>query len=176
LSCSGFSAEAIADALRKAGVPITFKRPVDKTKVLLGGLSTLFSLFGAYIIYRYAAAILNPKFLWAIVTGVSCSSTFPPFAALATGAPPRASRAVLRSGADRRFASTMQGIIITMTSGYMWNKIRHPPYTSRMQNGMVGYIAGGYQNQVGAETHIISAVCKRGALLLDWLPFPLANN
>jgi len=43
----------------------------------------------------------------------------------------------------------------------MWNKIRNPPYTSRMQNGMTGYIAAGYQNQVGAETHIISAVCKQ---------------
>ena len=57
--------------LRKAGVDVRFKRPVNKTKLFLGALSTIFSLFGAYIIYRYATAILNPKFLWAVVTGVS---------------------------------------------------------------------------------------------------------
>ncbi|KAK4701425.1 oligosaccharyltransferase complex subunit gamma, partial [Phenoliferia sp. Uapishka_3] len=49
-------------------------------------------------------------------------------------------------------------IILIMTSGYMWNQIRHPPYVQQGQGGSVSYIAGGYSNQVGAETHIVSAM------------------
>ncbi|KAL8287459.1 hypothetical protein RQP46_003317 [Phenoliferia psychrophenolica] len=49
-------------------------------------------------------------------------------------------------------------IILIMTSGYMWNQIRHPPYAQVGQGGSVSYIAGGYSNQVGAETHIVSAI------------------
>lgn len=47
-----------------------------------------------------------------------------------------------------------------MTSGFMWNQIRHPPYVQMAQGGQVNYIAGGYSNQVGAETHILAVVCK----------------
>lgn len=45
-----------------------------------------------------------------------------------------------------------------MTSGYMWNQIRHPPYVQPAQGDRVNYIAGGYSNQLGAETHIVAAV------------------
>jgi len=53
------------------------------------------------------------------------------------------------------------GFILTMISGYMWNKIRHPPYMVGGQNGKpVSMIAGGYSNQYGVETHIISGICS----------------
>lgn len=48
-----------------------------------------------------------------------------------------------------------------MTSGYMWNQIRHPPYMVGGQNGKpVSFVASGYSNQYGVETHIISGVCE----------------
>lgn len=47
-----------------------------------------------------------------------------------------------------------------MTSGYMWNQIRHPQYVQAAQNGKVNYIAGGYSNQLGAETHIVATICE----------------
>lgn len=46
-----------------------------------------------------------------------------------------------------------------MTSGYMWNQIRTPPYVQPGGNGQVSYFAGGFSNQLGVETHIISAIC-----------------
>ncbi|GAA6060601.1 hypothetical protein JCM10212_004580 [Sporobolomyces blumeae] len=49
-------------------------------------------------------------------------------------------------------------VILLMTSGYMWNQIRHPLYVQPGRNGQVSYIAGGYQSQLGAETHIVSAI------------------
>jgi len=56
--------------------------------------------------------------------------------------------------------------ILTMTSGYMWNQIRHPPYmVGGSQGKPVSMIASGYQNQYGVETHIISGVY--GALALS---------
>ncbi|TNY21865.1 hypothetical protein DMC30DRAFT_362591 [Rhodotorula diobovata] len=48
--------------------------------------------------------------------------------------------------------------ILFMTSGYMWTQIRHPLYVQAGRNGQVTYIAGGYQTQLGAEVHIISAL------------------
>ncbi|GAA5881403.1 hypothetical protein JCM1840_007556 [Sporobolomyces johnsonii] len=55
--------------------------------------------------------------------------------------------------------STMTCIVILlMTSGYMWNQIRHPLYVQAGRNGQVNYIAGGYQTQLGAETHIVAAM------------------
>lgn len=47
-----------------------------------------------------------------------------------------------------------------MTSGYMWCQIRKPQYAQMGQGGQVSYIAGGYQNQLGAEVHIVSAICE----------------
>lgn len=51
-----------------------------------------------------------------------------------------------------------------MTSGYMWNQIRHPQY-SQMSDGKISYITGGYSNQLGAETHILATICTSPALL-----------
>ncbi|BGP40630.1 oligosaccharyl transferase subunit ost3/OST6 [Rhodotorula kratochvilovae] len=48
--------------------------------------------------------------------------------------------------------------ILFMTSGYMWTQIRHPLYVQAGRNGEVTYIAGGYQSQLGAEVHIVSAI------------------
>ncbi|BGP70884.1 oligosaccharyltransferase complex subunit gamma [Rhodotorula toruloides] len=48
--------------------------------------------------------------------------------------------------------------ILFMTSGYMWTQIRRPLYVQAERNGQVSYIAGGYQTQLGAEVHIISAI------------------
>jgi hypothetical protein len=45
--------------------------------------------------------------------------------------------------------------ILTFTSGYMFVKIRAMPTTMRGQ-----WIAGGYQNQYGMETTVISGVCE----------------
>lgn len=47
-----------------------------------------------------------------------------------------------------------------MTSGYMWNQIRHPQYVQVAQGGRLNYVAGGYSNQLGAETHIVSVICE----------------
>jgi len=57
--------------------------------------------------------------------------------------------------------------ILFMTSGYMWTQIRHPLYVQAGRNGQVTYIAGGYQTQLGAEVHIISALCA---------PFPSRSS
>lgn len=55
--------------------------------------------------------------------------------------------------------SASQFTILFMTSGYMWTQIRRPLYVQAERNGQVSYIAGGYQTQLGAEVHIISAIC-----------------
>jgi oligosaccharyltransferase complex subunit gamma len=62
----------------------------------------------------------------------------------------------------------LQVIILLMTSGYMWNQIRHPAYVQVAQGGRVNYVAGGYSSQLGAETHIVSVVCAP----LSVLPLP----
>ncbi|KAJ3262237.1 oligosaccharyl transferase subunit ost3/OST6 [Boothiomyces macroporosus] len=50
------------------------------------------------------------------------------------------------------------GTTVIMCSGYMWNTIRNPPFLAN-QNGQVGYIASGFQNQFGAETVIVAILC-----------------
>ncbi|KAJ3325196.1 oligosaccharyl transferase subunit ost3/OST6 [Boothiomyces sp. JEL0866] len=47
------------------------------------------------------------------------------------------------------------GTTVVMCSGYMWNTIRTPPFLAN-QNGQIGYIAGGFQNQFGVETVIVA--------------------
>jgi len=53
-------------------------------------------------------------------------------------------------------------LIVTMLSGFMFVRIRHSPYAGsvRGHNGqpMVSHIAGGYQNQYGAEVQIIGGL------------------
>lgn len=61
----------------------------------------------------------------------------------------------------------MQFIILFMTAGHMWVQIRHPAYVQPQRNGKVEYIAGGYQTQLGAEVHIVSAICPFLFLLLS---------
>lgn len=56
--------------------------------------------------------------------------------------------------------SHRQIVILLMTSGYMWNQIRRPQYSQPGRNGQISYIAGGYQTQLGAETHIVAAICE----------------
>lgn len=47
-----------------------------------------------------------------------------------------------------------------MISGYMWNQIRKPPYMQVTREGQASYIAGGYSNQYGVETQILSVICE----------------
>ncbi|KAM0789294.1 hypothetical protein ACM66B_000134 [Microbotryomycetes sp. NB124-2] len=49
-------------------------------------------------------------------------------------------------------------VILLMTSGYMWNQIRKPPYMQAGPKGQVSYVTGGYSNQLGIETHIVAAI------------------
>ena len=49
--------------------------------------------------------------------------------------------------------------ILMFTSGYMFNAIRHTPFTQPNGRGGFNYIAGGFQNQFGVETQIVAAIC-----------------
>ncbi|SGZ26929.1 BQ5605_C025g10000 [Microbotryum silenes-dioicae] len=55
------------------------------------------------------------------------------------------------------WAAGVLSIILLMNGGYMWNQIRHPPYSQMTREGTTMYIQPGYSNQYGAETHIIAA-------------------
>ncbi|CAD6563727.1 MAG: oligosaccharyl transferase subunit ost3/OST6 [Cyphobasidiales sp. Tagirdzhanova-0007] len=48
--------------------------------------------------------------------------------------------------------------ILPMVSGYMWNQIRKPPYMQVTREGAASYISGGFSNQYGVETPIISMI------------------
>ncbi|KAI8387500.1 hypothetical protein BD560DRAFT_382710 [Blakeslea trispora] len=50
------------------------------------------------------------------------------------------------------------GIILVMTSGYMWNRIRQPAFFLPGKNGEINYIAAGFSSQLGAESQIIASV------------------
>jgi hypothetical protein len=52
-----------------------------------------------------------------------------------------------------------------MTAGHMWVQIRHPAYVQPQRDGKVNYIAGGYQTQLGAEVHLVSAICSSSPVL-----------
>jgi len=49
--------------------------------------------------------------------------------------------------------------ILMFTSGYMFNAIRHTPFTQPNGRGGFNYIAGGFQNQLGVETQIVATIC-----------------
>ncbi|KAI7862129.1 hypothetical protein BDF14DRAFT_1876775 [Spinellus fusiger] len=49
-------------------------------------------------------------------------------------------------------------IILVMTSGHMWNRIRTPPYVMPGKNGQINYIASGFQQQLGMESHIVASI------------------
>ncbi|ORY22574.1 putative dolichyl-diphosphooligosaccharide-protein glycotransferase [Naematelia encephala] len=48
-------------------------------------------------------------------------------------------------------------LILTFTSGYMWNKIKNAPYVA-IQNGKTSWIAGGFQNQLGLESQVVGSL------------------
>ncbi|KAF9342901.1 oligosaccharyl transferase subunit ost3/OST6 [Mortierella sp. AD094] len=48
--------------------------------------------------------------------------------------------------------------IFIMISGHMWNQIRNPPYTVPGRDGQPGFIAQGFQNQLGLETQIVAVL------------------
>ncbi|KAI9485387.1 MAG: hypothetical protein EXX96DRAFT_493725 [Benjaminiella poitrasii] len=49
-------------------------------------------------------------------------------------------------------------IILVMTSGYMWNRIRTPPYFMPGRNGEINYIASGFSSQFGVEPQIVASI------------------
>ncbi|KAI8978933.1 hypothetical protein BDB01DRAFT_798625 [Pilobolus umbonatus] len=49
-------------------------------------------------------------------------------------------------------------IILTMTSGYMWNRIRTPPHIMRDQKGQPNFIANGFSQQFGVEQQIVASI------------------
>ena len=51
-------------------------------------------------------------------------------------------------------------LILTFTSGFMWNRIKNAPYIGVSQSGHVSWIAGGYQNQLGIESQVVAGTCE----------------
>ncbi|WRT67444.1 uncharacterized protein IL334_004415 [Kwoniella shivajii] len=49
-------------------------------------------------------------------------------------------------------------LILTFTSGHMWNKIKNAPYVAAGPNGKISWIAGGYQNQLGLESQVVGGI------------------
>ncbi|OCF40625.1 oligosaccharyltransferase complex subunit gamma [Kwoniella heveanensis CBS 569] len=49
-------------------------------------------------------------------------------------------------------------LILTFTSGYMWNKIKGAPYVAAGPGGKVSWIAAGYQNQLGLESQVVGGI------------------
>ncbi|CAH7670348.1 hypothetical protein BY996DRAFT_4228551 [Phakopsora pachyrhizi] len=66
-------------------------------------------------------------------------------------------------------------VVLLMISGQMWVQIRSPPYAVRGQNGAPSYIAGGYSNQLGAETFVISGIYGTLAFASYTLAFTVAK-
>jgi oligosaccharyltransferase complex subunit gamma len=58
----------------------------------------------------------------------------------------------------RLWAAFSLVIILMMTTGHMWNQIRNPNYISQGQHGEPQYFTGGFQDQNGIESQIISGV------------------
>ncbi|RKP10415.1 hypothetical protein THASP1DRAFT_12841 [Thamnocephalis sphaerospora] len=57
----------------------------------------------------------------------------------------------------RAWSSLTLVIILMMTSGFMWNQIRHPPYMGGSASHPE-YIAPGFQTQFGVETQIMAVL------------------
>lgn len=51
-------------------------------------------------------------------------------------------------------------LILTFTSGYMWNKIKNTPYVAVGEGGKISWFAGGFQNQLGMESQIVGVTCE----------------
>ena len=56
-------------------------------------------------------------------------------------------------------------VMLVMTSGFMYSRIRNVPYTG--PNGQ--WIAGGYQNQFGQEVHVVSFICVSPSALSQFI-------
>lgn len=50
--------------------------------------------------------------------------------------------------------------VLYHTGGAMFNSIRNTPYVGQDGQGRISYIAGGFQNQFGLESQMISGLCK----------------
>lgn len=50
------------------------------------------------------------------------------------------------------------GLIFTFTSGYMWNRIRNPPFMMAKPNGDAEIFSEGFQSQNGVESPILIAL------------------
>jgi oligosaccharyltransferase complex subunit gamma len=48
---------------------------------------------------------------------------------------------------------------VIMSSGYMWNTIRTPPFIALGPNGKPSYFAQGFQTQFGFETTAAASLC-----------------
>ncbi|KAG1472598.1 hypothetical protein G6F56_001442 [Rhizopus delemar] len=49
-------------------------------------------------------------------------------------------------------------LVLVMTSGHMWNRIRAPAYVVPTQTGQINYIASGFSAQLGIESQIVSSI------------------
>jgi oligosaccharyltransferase complex subunit gamma len=59
--------------------------------------------------------------------------------------------------------------IIHMNSGYMWNQIRHAPYSGQTRQGKIELISGNFQSQYVIETQIITVLYAGCAAAFIWL-------
>jgi len=145
---SGFRAESIASHLRtNARLPsLEYRRPVDKAKVVKTGVYLVGGVIAAWKLWPVLGLVLTRRYIWSALSLVRL--LVPLVRALA-----RPPTLTLRSRCPSQL------IILFMTSGYMWTQIRHPLYVQAGRDGQVTYIASGYQSQLGAEVHIVSALC-----------------
>ncbi|WFC95715.1 oligosaccharyl transferase subunit ost3/OST6 [Malassezia brasiliensis] len=60
-------------------------------------------------------------------------------------------------------------LVFTFTSGYMWNRIRHPPFMLQRPNGDVQMFMEGFQTQTGVESPILIALYSGIALSIVML-------
>ncbi|WWC89728.1 uncharacterized protein L201_004653 [Kwoniella dendrophila CBS 6074] len=83
-----------------------------------------------------------------------------PFTILATGVSLYSMRKLLIPLIQSRviWGTASLILILTFTSGYMWNKIKNAPYVAAGPNGKISWIAGGYQNQLGLESQVVGGI------------------
>lgn len=62
------------------------------------------------------------------------------------------------------------GFIVLMLSGYMWVRIRNPPYTGSNSGKDVLYFSTTAQTQLGIESRIISGLTAVSAILFVLIP------
>ncbi|KAI8890190.1 hypothetical protein K501DRAFT_206769, partial [Backusella circina FSU 941] len=67
------------------------------------------------------------------------------------------------------WAAVTIGSILTMTSGFMWNRIRNPPYVMPGKNGEINYIGSGFSQQLGMEQQIVAGIYGSLAFVLGAL-------